>query len=188
MPAAWTGFPTDPERKLAELPRTFDELQAFLNGRKDKIDQRSSRVENSDGGGSGSGGGGIGTQARPFRQYVEKSFMLGVDGYWSKRDSGTWSFILSGGLALNTKWGKIQYSDPDTGRLMTKWYYFNEKSEMATGWIFLDGQWYYLDPVKGEMYTGWHMIGSRWYYFTPSAVAGCQGSLFTIRHHLTDTG
>lgn len=38
---------------------------------------------------------------------------------------------------------------------------------MATGWHHDpdDGRWYYLDPNTGEMAVGWHFINGAWYYF-----------------------
>ncbi len=65
-----------------------------------------------------------------------------------------------------------------------KWYYYNAKREMATGFVHLephsyyldddgvmvigwreiDGDWYYFHE-SGAMITGWYPVGDRWYYF-----------------------
>ena len=37
---------------------------------------------------------------------------------------------------------------------------------MATGWLNLNGTWYYLRDWGG-MATGWQLINGRWYYFYP---------------------
>ena len=36
---------------------------------------------------------------------------------------------------------------------------------MATGWVKVDGSWYYLAP-SGKMVTGWAEVGGKWYYFS----------------------
>ncbi len=35
---------------------------------------------------------------------------------------------------------------------------------MQTGWLKLNGTWYYL-KLNGVMATGWLKVGSNWYYF-----------------------
>lgn len=39
---------------------------------------------------------------------------------------------------------------------------------MQTGWLTdsLDGNHYYLEPQSGQMVTGWMSIDGIWYYFT----------------------
>lgn len=46
------------------------------------------------------------------------------------------------------------------------WYSIDINSGMRTGW-YLDGFWYYLDPVSGHMRTGWQQVGGVWYYLNP---------------------
>lgn len=58
------------------------------------------------------------------------------------------------------------------------WYYCNTEKDgwlgkMKTGW-HQDGddkQWYYLDPNTGKMATGWVNMNGKWYYFTESTSA-----------------
>ena len=38
---------------------------------------------------------------------------------------------------------------------------------MATGWVQVDGGWYYMDS-SGTQKTGWQKIGSTWYYLDPA--------------------
>ena len=47
---------------------------------------------------------------------------------------------------------------------------------MHTGWVKIDGLWYYLKP-SGAMHIGWlRGFGSAWYYLSPSGamVTGAQ--------------
>ena len=39
---------------------------------------------------------------------------------------------------------------------------------MATGWLKLGNNWYYLNPGNGAMVTGWLQLGSTWYYMNGS--------------------
>lgn len=206
------SYPTDPRMaNYPELQAAFNRLKAALDRFRQISSDRNRNYRNRTGGGSGGGmgsaGKGDGSAKRPFEGTSEKSFFLGVDGNWKQNPTtGKWSFILQGGLPLNTAWGKIQYKAED-GRLLTKWYYFNDKSEMVTGWYHdtrlnkwyylnpaagigngqmltswfkdVDGHWYFLDIETGEMYTGWRKIGDYWYYFTPNTIAGHPaGSLY----------
>ena len=36
---------------------------------------------------------------------------------------------------------------------------------MKTGWIYVDGSTYYLNP-RGIMQKGWLNLNNKWYYFT----------------------
>lgn len=208
------GGKEDPLRMATqeELEDCINELKRLINEYKSRISARDGNFKNrtgggSSGGGTGSAGRGNGTASRPFEATSERTFTLGVDGSWKiNEQTGRWSFVLNGGLPLNNTWGKIQYKD-GAGKLLTKWYFFDNQSSMAQGWYhdtktdkwyFLNdsngadagqmitgwyrdaaGMWYYLDPVLGEMYAGWRQVGEHWYYFSPSSVEGHpKGSLY----------
>lgn len=207
------GF-IDPMRMAIykELKAAIDELEDLMRTLNDNINNRMQRLINYTGGSAGGGGGsagkGTGSKERPLEFAKEKVFSLGVDGSWQMNQyTKKWSFVLNGGLPLNNAWGKIQYADVN-GKLLTKWYFFDNQASMVTGWYhenrvdkwyYLDptsgisnGQmvtgwlkepnsnhWYYLDPVVGEMYSGWHRIGEKWYYFSPNSVEGYpKGALY----------
>lgn len=52
-------------------------------------------------------------------------------------------------------------------------YYFDADGKMATGWLFLNGFWYFLNPAigqeQGKMLTGWQWIDGYCYFFTTAA-------------------
>ena len=190
-----------------ELQAAINALRAVIDDMNRLISQRNALVGGriSGGGGTGTSGRGFGIKNNTFRAEPQITFTLGVDGNWAINPAtNKWSFILQGGLPLNNKWAKIQYSN-DQGRLVTdwyrfdkqsslitgwyrddssgKWYYMSEQSGkksgiMQTGWLFSNGKWYYLDPVVGEMYVGWHMIGEQWYYFSVGNDGRPYGSLY----------
>ena len=100
------------------------------------------------------------------------SFVLGTDGKWETNPvTGGWSFVLNGGLPLNSSWAKIQIPDKN-GNLISRWYFFDAKSTMVTGWMQdpSTGNWYYMNTRKGElegqMVLGWVLDTNTnlWYY------------------------
>ena len=82
----------------------------------------------------------------------------------------------------NMKWVKKWFLYDDKGKMLTgwqkvdgKWYFLNKSNgEMATGWLKNDGKWYYLAD-NGVMQTGWQKINGRWYYFA----GGDSGKMLT---------
>lgn len=141
------------------------------------------------------------------------SFVLGTDGKWETNPvTGGWSFVLNGGLPLNSSWAKIQIPDKN-GNLISRWYFFDAKSTMVTGWMQdpstgnwyymntgkgeLEGQmvlgwvldtntnlWYYMDENNGVMIRGWHHDpqDGRWYYMNNS------GAMLTGWQHIGGKG
>ena len=101
-----------------------------------------------------------------------RAFVLGVDGAWETNPvTGGWSFVLNGGTPLNDMWGMITFND-NTGKKVSRWYYFDGRSTMATGWVYdsKNGNWYYMNttpgPELGQMVLGWvkDEKTNKWYY------------------------
>ena len=197
----------------AELQRAIDGLLDVINRYNNvsngRIADRNRRTGGASGGGNSSAGRGsillapgekntIGNKASLEGSNVT-SFVLGTDGKWETNPvTGGWSFILNGGLPLNSSWAKIQIPDSH-GNLVSRWYFFDSKSTMVTGWMqdpatknwyfmntgkgALEGQmvlgwvldtntnkWYYMDEDNGVMTRGWHKDpqDGRWYYMDNS--------------------
>ena len=151
----------------------------------------------SSGGSSGGGGTGRGTADKPFIPTPPKTYSVGGNGNWEQHADGRWSFVLTGGIRLTSKWGKLEYSTGD--RSADGWYHFNSyglmdtgwfqdekgnwyycntdkdgfQGKMKTGWVYndTDKNWYYLDPDTGMMRTGWVEVAGKWYYFATQASA-----------------
>ena len=68
-------------------------------------------------------------------------------------------------------WGMVTFDDSN-GKKVSRWYYFDGRSTMATGWVYdsKNGNWYYMNtnegPDLGQMVTGWvkDPKPSKWYY------------------------
>ena len=197
----------------AELQRAIDGLLDVINRYSNisngRIADRNRRTGGASGGGNSSAGRGsilltpgekntIGNKASLEGSNVT-SFVLGTDGKWETNPvTGGWSFVLNGGLPLNSSWAKIQIHDSH-GNLVSRWYFFDSKSTMVTGWMqdpstknwyfmntgkgALEGQmvlgwvldtntnkWYYMNEDNGVMIRGWHKDpqDGRWYYMDNS--------------------
>ena len=94
-----------------------------------------------------------------------------------KRDNNGWWYSLKSG----------EYLDNGQYILNERWYRFDKRGYMVTGWYFNNqgNYWEYYDPINGDqkfgwlyinekwymlgfkMYTGYHYIGNEHYYFDP---------------------
>ncbi|WP_160683764.1 cadherin-like beta sandwich domain-containing protein [Clostridium sp. C2-6-12] len=69
---------------------------------------------------------------------------------------GRWQYNDSIGNALISTW----FNDRTNGKV----YYLDSQGYMATGWLSLNGAWYYLDESNGARQNGWKQINGKWYY------------------------
>ena len=105
-----------------------------------------------------------------------------MTGNWVMGANG-WTFVKSDGKLATNTWGWIN----------GQYYYFDANGNMMTGWQFINGKWYCLNPAEGSllgamlsgvifdpvynayfyadasgaMVTGWYQVGANWYYFSP---------------------
>ncbi|MGL5437613.1 MAG: leucine-rich repeat domain-containing protein [Lachnospiraceae bacterium] len=117
---------------------------------------------------SGGGGGGGGSS--------KSSTSGSYTGNWLHDGNGWWYQYLNGGYPKN-EWQLIS----------GKRYYFDCWGYMATGWHYINNDWYWFDPVTGEMVantwindreqsyylgsngvmeTGWIHVNERYYYLS----------------------
>lgn len=109
---------------------------------------------------------------------------------WSIDNHGQWSAKYTG-QELKDTFAHITYNGK------TCWYHFNRNGDMDTGWLFVNGTWYYLSTEhngfygsmltgwfnnspdgftyyfdrNGRMLTGWQYIDGGWYYFNTNTLA-----------------
>ncbi|MDN3019018.1 bifunctional 2',3'-cyclic-nucleotide 2'-phosphodiesterase/3'-nucleotidase [Paenibacillus sp. BSR1-1] len=112
------------------------------------------------------------------------------------------------------------YVDPETEELYTNkwlhdedglWYYFDNDGIMETGWVKVNGKWYflsedeetagamqtgwfkegnikyYLDAVNGDMKVNWAQINGKWYYFDIHGVMQTGWVLVNKKWYFLDT-
>ena len=83
-------------------------------------------------------------------------------GWWYLRTDG--SYYKNVGAKINGKWYKFD----ERGYMITGWHlleYFGDRGEKITSW-------YYFDPVNGDQKFGWQNIDGKWYYFAENMLRG----------------
>lgn len=168
-----------------ELQQAIDALRELIDKyyklARDREDARNRKTGGASGGGNTSNGRGsrLLTPGEKSKQTTARNeasntraFVLGVDGAWERNPvTGGWSFVLNGGTPLNDMWGMISFTD-STGKKVSRWYYFDGQSTMATGWVYdsKNGYWYYMNTTEGtelgQMVTGWvrDPKTNKWYF------------------------
>ena len=83
------------------------------------------------------------------------SSSVNASGNWSQETAG-WRFVYTNGTYAVDKWERVN----------NYWYHFDQSGYMETGWRFINGSWYYLNPISGAMTTGWYFEpqDGNWYY------------------------
>ena len=89
------------------------------------------------------------------------------DGYshWMKDAKGWWLRFSDGTWPMADRTGAYHWE-----HINGKWWAFNETGYAKTGWLRDDdyGGWFYMDLEHG-MQTGWVLLDGAWYYFNPSS-------------------
>ena len=89
------------------------------------------------------------------------------DGYshWMKDAKGWWLRFSDGTWPMADRTGAYHWE-----HINGKWWAFNETGYAKTGWLRDEdyGGWFYIDPEHG-MQTGWVLLDGAWYYFNPSS-------------------
>ena len=94
-------------------------------------------------------------------------WMKDAKGWWLRYSDGTWPM----GRADAYHWEKIN------GR----WWAFGADGYISSGWIYdtIYQGWFYMDENQG-MLTGWQFINGKWYYLNPNS-DGTAGIMYTKR-------
>ena len=87
------------------------------------------------------------------------------------------SLVVSSVLALNPIGASASWKQNNIG-----WWYI-EGSSWATGWRYINGEWYYFDN-NGYMKTGWIQYVNKWYYLYDS---GSMAKNTTINGYVLDS-
>ena len=102
---------------------------------------------------------------------VEQGIITGTanqtvnDGYshWMKDAKGWWLRFSDGTWPMADRTGAYHWE-----KINGKWWAFDETGYAKTGWLRDEdyGGWFYIDPEHG-MQTGWVLLDGVWYYFNP---------------------
>ena len=86
-------------------------------------------------------------------------WMLDEHGWWLRFADNTYpKGIVRDSGDISHSWEQIN----------GKWWAFDETGYAKTGWLRDEdyGGWFYMDPEHG-MQTGWMLLNGVWYYFNP---------------------
>ena len=102
---------------------------------------------------------------------VEQGIITGTanqtvnDGYshWMKDAKGWWLRFSDGTWPMADRTGAYHWE-----KINGNWWAFDETGYAKTGWLRDEnyGGWFYMDPEHG-MQTGWMLLNGVWYYFNP---------------------
>ena len=67
-------------------------------------------------------------------------------GSWSQDAHGIWHYSSS--ETFRNTWGYIVNPYAKEGQHTADWFWFDRQGNMLTGWQFINGKWYYLNPTK----------------------------------------
>ena len=89
------------------------------------------------------------------------------DGYshWMKDAKGWWLRFSDGTWPMADRTGAYHWE-----KINGKWWAFDETGYAKTGWLRDEdyGGWFYMDLERG-MQTGWVLLDGAWYYFNPNS-------------------
>lgn len=122
-----------------------------------------------------------------------------TQGAWRyNSDQATWRYQDKSGSYITNTWALINnryYCFDSKGCMRTgwihsygQWYYCGSSGAMVRGWNYIDGSWYYFASA-GAMQTGWLHLDSGWYYLS-SAGEMQTGWLYThgVWYYLAPSG
>ena len=68
------------------------------------------------------------------------------NGAWKQDANGIWSYTST--ETFRNPCGYIANPYAHEGQHQADWFYFDQYGHMLTGWQFINGKWYYLNPTK----------------------------------------
>ena len=68
------------------------------------------------------------------------------NGSWSQDAHGIWHYASS--ETFKNTWAYIYNPYAHDGQNTSDWFWFDRQGNMLTGWQFINGKWYYLNPSK----------------------------------------
>ena len=81
-------------------------------------------------------------------------------------------FYVDANGAVNVTSGWIM-SNGASGESDNTWYYASSNGVLKSGWQYVNGTWYWMDPSTFKMKTGWLNDGGTWYWLQVEYVWFC---------------
>lgn len=75
---------------------------------------------------------------------------------------------VNGEINTHAGWNPGSYLPNDKSDLSVDWYFADTNGVLATGWRFVDGYWYWLEPSSFRMKRGWLNQSGAWYWLQNS--------------------
>ena len=72
------------------------------------------------------------------------------DGIWSRDADGVWYYHTN--AYFRNTWGYIVNPYAVKGQHKADWFWFDASGRMLSGWQFINGKWYFLNPYKDGTY------------------------------------
>lgn len=85
-------------------------------------------------------------------------------------------FYVDANGVVNVTSGWIMSNDASDENGNT-WYYASSNGVLKSGWQYVNGAWYWMDPSTFKMKTGWLNDGGTWYWLQPSGAMFANGWL-----------
>ena len=80
----------------------------------------------------------------------------------------------NGAVSVTSGW---IMSNGASGESDNAWYYASSNGALKSGWQYVNGAWYWMDPSTFKMKTGWLNDGGTWYWLKPSGAMFANGWL-----------
>ena len=101
--------------------------------------------------------------------------------HWMQDEHGWWLRFADNSYPKAERRGTNDIAYVSWEHINGNWWTFDENGYIKTGWMRDEdyGGWFYLDPEHG-MLTGWVLIDGKWYYFHPTS-DGMKGLMYAGR-------
>ena len=99
--------------------------------------------------------------------------------------------LLAGGFTAQTQVQQVQAATTGFVKQGNNTYYYKD-GKKVTGWLKLNGKYYYFNKTTGVMYTGWAKSSKGYRYFHPATgqmlVGWVTNSAGTVRRYFDANG
>lgn len=103
----------------------------------------------------------IGLKFHPLDYNEQSGVRVSYSKNPSKQNRSIW---VKNEKGWQLKWSTGSYAKSEKVLLDGKWYWFDAKGYMLTGWNFINGDWYFMNPNGVMVQSDWTQQNGKWYY------------------------